>query len=409
MEKFCIKIYVYKHYIRKNERKTNVKERKTKMKKYVSCVILIVACIVCAMIFYVNAKTPDQDDPTESESSESSSSEESSTQAITPEKVVERTESGTMLSEYFCDARLRVEWNSLKYKDSDKLYLSAQLYLDNPEGISKTATGYFSLNGEKITFSVNPSKENNSLLCATECEIDGFTSTAKIPISAELSTEFVGEGGVVLPALTLNGTLYQSVDVLSEKTLLGVEHISQYPHLPSGDEITSLAMVLKYLKYNVNESELCDLYLDKGPVGYTDFYKANVGNPRDTYNSYGCLAPVIVNSATKFIDANGGSHKAYDYTGYNASELYRQVSLGNPVIVWLCDDFGNTPTISRIWVVDGKTLYLKSNMACMVLVGYDNTGNTVTLSNPAGNTFTLDKSAFEKSYADMGSGAVVVK
>ena len=168
-------------------------------------------------------------------------------------------------------------------------------------------------------------------------------------------------------------------------------------------------MVLKYLKYNVNESELCDLYLDKGPVGYTDFYKANVGNPRDTYNSYGCLAPVIVNSATKFIDANGGSHKAYDYTGYNASELYRQVSLGNPVIVWLCDDFGNTPTISRIWVVDGKTLYLKSNMACMVLVGYDNTGNTVTLSNPAGNTFTLDKSAFEKSYADMGSGAVVVK
>ncbi len=379
------------------------------MKKYVSCVILIVACIVCAMIFYVNAKTPDQDDPTESESFESSPPEESSTQALAPERIVEKTEGGTMLSEYFCDARLRVEWNSLKYKDSDKLYLSAELYLDAPEGISKISTGYFSLNGEKITFSVNPSKEKNSLLCATECEIENFTSTAKIPILAELSMEFIGEGGVALPALTLNGTLYQSVETLSEKSLLSVEHISQYPHLPSGDEITSLAMVLRYLKYNVNESDLCDLYLDKGPVGYTDFYKANVGNPRDTYNSYGCLAPVIVNSATKFIDANGGSHKAYDYTGYNVSELYRQVSLGNPVIVWLCDDFGNTPTISRIWVVEGKTLYLKSNMACMVLVGYDNTGNTVTLSNPAGNTFTLDMSVFEKSYADMGSGAVVVK
>ena len=27
------------------------------MKKYVSCIILIVACIACATIFYVNAKT----------------------------------------------------------------------------------------------------------------------------------------------------------------------------------------------------------------------------------------------------------------------------------------------------------------------------------------------------------------
>ena len=117
----------------------------------------------------------------------------------------------------------------------------------------------------------------------------------------------------------------------------------------------------------------------------------------------------IVNSATKFINANGGAHVAYDYTGYNASELYRQLSLGSPVIVWLCDDFENTPSISRIWVVDGKTLYLKSNMACMVLVGYDYTKGTVTLANPAGNTFTIDMKAFEKSFADMGSYAVVVK
>ena len=378
------------------------------MKKYVSCVILIIACLVCAMIFYVSAKTPDEQQ-SESQSSTESASTESATEALTPERVVEKSENGTMISEYFCDARLRVEWQSLKYKDSDKLYLSAELYLDTPDGIAKTANGYFLLNGEKITFTVQPSKEKNALLCATECEIGDFLTTAKIPVSAELNDEFVGSGGVTLSSLALNGTIYQTTSLLDEKCLLNVEHISQYPHLPSGDEITSLAMVLKYLKYNVNESDLCDLYLDKGPVGFTDFYKANVGNPRDTYNSYGCFAPVIVNSAKKFIDANGGSHVAYDLTGYNTSELYRQVSLGNPVIVWLCDDFGNTPSISRIWVVDGKTLYLKSNMACMVLVGYDYTGNTVTLSNPAGNTFTLDMSAFEKGYADMGSGAVVVK
>ena len=239
-------------------------------------------------------------------------------------------------------------------------------------------------------------------------EIADYKDSTPIEISGVINLEFVGEGGVSLNSLDISSKICPTQET-TQNHLLSVEHISKYPSLPSGDEITSLAMVLRYLKYNVNECDLCDLYLDKGPVGFTDISKANAGNPRDTYNSYGCLAPVIVNSATKFISANGGSHKAYDYTGYNPQELYRQVSLDNPVIVWLCDDFGNTPSISRIWIVDGKTIYLKSNMACMVLVGYDYTKGTVTLANPAGNTFSLEMDTFEQSYTDMGSYAVIVK
>ncbi|MBQ2810515.1 MAG: C39 family peptidase [Clostridia bacterium] len=380
------------------------------MKKYLSCIILIIACVVCAMIFYVNAKAP-SDDPASEQQSESSSSQASTeSESVESLKKISLNENGTILSEYFCSSRLRIEWSTLKYEGEDKLYINAELYLDSPNGISRECGGSFIINGQEEVFVAQPSKEKSTLLQALSIEIADFQDGSIIRASGSINLEFVGEGGVSLSALSIEGKIYQSEqNKRADSYLLPLEHISQYPSLPSGDEITSLAMVLRFLKYNVNECDLCDLYLDKGPVGFTDFYKANAGNPRDTYNSYGCLAPVIVSSATKFISANGGSHTAYDYTGYNTDELYRQVSLGNPVIVWLCDDFGNTPSISRIWVVDGKTLYLKSNMACMVLTGYDYTKGTVTLANPAGNTFSLEMNTFEKSFADMGSYAVIVK
>ncbi len=362
------------------------------------------------MIFYVNAKAP-SDDPASEQQSESSSSQASTeSESVESLKKISLNENGTILSEYFCSSRLRIEWSTLKYEGEDKLYINAELYLDSPNGISRECGGSFIINGQEEVFVAQPSKEKSTLLQALSIEIADFQDGSIIRASGSINLEFVGEGGVSLSALSIEGKIYQSEqNKRADSHLLPLEHISQYPSLPSGDEITSLAMVLRFLKYNVNECDLCDLYLDKGPVGFTDFYKANAGNPRDTYNSYGCLAPVIVSSATKFISANGGSHTAYDYTGYNTDELYRQVSLGNPVIVWLCDDFGNTPSISRIWVVDGKTLYLKSNMACMVLTGYDYTKGTVTLANPAGNTFSLEMNTFEKSFADMGSYAVIVK
>ena len=86
-----------------------------------------------------------------------------------------------------------------------------------------------------------------------------------------------------------------------------------------------------------------------------------------------------------------------------------KISLGNPIIVWVCEDFETTPSISRIWVVDGKSLYLKSNMACMVLIGYDYTRNTVTLSDPAGGIFSVDMDFFSLRYAQMGSQAIMIK
>ncbi len=76
--------------------------------------------------------------------------------------------------------------------------------------------------------------------------------------------------------------------------------ICQYPELPTGCEITSLAMVLNHYKYKVDKGTLSDKYLNKGEVGKVDPRKQFEGDPRDG-NSYGCYAPVIVDTANKYL------------------------------------------------------------------------------------------------------------
>ena len=381
------------------------------MKKYLSCIILVLLCLVCAMVFYANAHdfNPSSESGTYSQDTGTPATNVGTDTPPEEIKIATIEEEGTIYGEYYTDTNLRIEWAIYKLQDEKVLYLSSELYLDSPNPINSPCEGFFTVNGERKDFTVQKSIGTSTLLATYTKTLDCIKET-EISVDAGLDINISSSSGVTLDHLIASGKIYatESFKNMPTSYSLNVAHISQFPDLPSGDEVTSLAMVLKYLKYDVDKCELCDLYLDKGPVGYTSFYKANVG-PRNAYNSYGCYPPVIVNAANKFISVNGGSAKAYDYSGYNAKELYRQVSEGNPVIVWACDDFDIDPSISRIWVVDGETLYLKSNIACMVLTGYDFVKNTVTLSDPAGTTFIIDKDLFEMRFAQMGSYAVIIK
>ena len=375
--------------------------------KYLSLIILIVICVSCATVFYVHASDI---------FSKSTSGKDSDTSA--PSDTSEKNEpplpviscGGKILSEYLYESSLRCEWTALKNEGSDTLYLACELYLDTPNTITNARSGYLAVNGEKTEFFVGTVIGTSNLI-ATYTAAYEAKDDVKIDFYAEVDVDI--KSGEVQEArtVTLSGSVLASeaYGKMPIKEKIEIENISQFPELPSGDEITALAMVLKNLGYKVDKCELCDLYLDKGPVGYTDFNVANVGNPRDAYNSYGCLPPVIINAASKFIGANGGNFIAYDYSKRSVNELYFEVSQGNLPIVWACEDFDITPSISRIWIVDGKELYLKSNISCMVLCGYDLENKTVTLSSPLGATFEIDMDLFEYRYLEMGAYAVVIK
>ena len=381
------------------------------MRKYLSCVILIILCIVCAMIFYVNAN---EFVPSGNASSDTANASDSIKDAINDTtdtiQIATIEKEGTIVSERLTDTNLRIEYAMYKLENESNLYLSCEMYVDASTPIVKEAKGYLSVNGAKKEFKIAKTIGASTLVASITSSLD-FNEGDKISIEGFLNIDINDASGVTLDHLKASGVIIasESYSTMPNSYLINMEHISQYPDLPSGDEITSLAMVLNYLGYEADKNELCDLYLDKGPVGFTSFYEANVGNPRNAYNSYGCLAPVIVNASNRFTEVNGGKHSAYDLTSYSLDALLYEVASGNPVIVWACEDFDITPSISRIWVVDGQNLYLKSNMATMVLVGYDLINNTVTLSNPAGSVFEIDLSLFEKRFSEMGSFAVVVK
>ena len=379
-------------------------------RKYLSTIVLILLCIICAAIFYVNASDIFDKQVNNGTGTNTNTSININTDVdIEDIPVATIDASGTILSEYYCDTNLRAEWVTLKNEGSDMIYLSVELYLDSKAQVSAN-NGYLIVNGEKTEFTYTPSSEP-SVLLATCAQSIQANEDVGMQIEATLNVDIKEENGVNLSTLELIGYIVTSEKYKKMPSSASIElsHISQNPELPSGDEITSLAMVLSYLKYDVDKCDLCDVYLEKGPVGFTNFFEANVGNPRNAYNSYGCMPPVIIKAANKYIYANGGSHTAYDYSKINTDELYYEVSQGNAVIVWACEDFDITPSISRIWIVDGETLYLKSNIACMVLIGYDFEKNTVTLANPAGNISDIDISLFEKRFTEMGAYSVIIK
>ena len=378
------------------------------MKKYLSCIILIILCVICATIFYVNAN--DFSDNEENPTNTHSSVLENDGVDSQPEKKVTIDNSGTIRSEQLSKVGLRIEWSMYKLENEPVLYMSAELYLDTPEQITNAGAGYITVNGDKREFTTSTMIGTANLLTSYSKAIDVSTNN-EIQLEAYLSIHHTTDTGDTLTSVSAKGKVFAREDYENMPSIkvLDVNLISKFPELPSGDEVTALCMVLNYLKYNVDKSDLNDLYLPKGPAHYTNIFEANAGNPKDTYNSYGCMPPVIANTANKYISINGGRYYAEDVSGTDPYELYYAVSKGTPVIVWACEDFDSTPSIFRTLIIDGKTIYLKSNVNTYVLMGYNLTEKTVTLADPSGVIFDLEMELFEKSYSQVGSYAVMIK
>lgn len=379
------------------------------MKKYVSCIVLVVLCLICGMVFYANANEIFAPNVPNNNTGELSTDVMGGGNGLIEDETLppKIKTNGTILSERLTYLNLRIEWEALQASDNEELLLSCNLYADADENTITINGGGLSINGEANFFEKTTATKDGTLLLSITKELNDIKL---VEISAFANASILDKNGVKLEKIQATGNLIidESFKKISSKHLINFEHISQFPSLPSGDEITCLAMVLNYLKYDVDKNDLCDLYLAKGPVGYTKPTEANVGNPESNYNSYGCLPPVIINAANKFSMVNGGKHTALDISNSNMDVLYSCVSKDIPVIVWVCENFDITPQISRIWMIDGEAYYAKSNSCTMVLVGYDFEKNTVTLANPKGNVFEVRKDLFEARYGQMGSYGIVI-
>ena len=320
-----------------------------------------------------------------------------------------RTSTGTSLN-------LLVEWKAVRQEGEDFATVELDLAIEHKEIFSSGYLGYLKVGGNNFYFmspeySYSESRLTREWLCPASISVPcGYGEETFVDVFARWN--YVGKNeGRSFDTVCLEGRIPIGEKYASIKTSVNyeMENILQLPELPEGCEVTSLAILLNYLGYDVTHTYLADNYLEQGEVGETSFYEKNIGNPREEGKSWGCYAPVIVKTANKYLYDMKSYYRAYEYTGYDVSELYYQVSLGHPAIVWVTMDFSE-PYIKRAWNVGGEVLYWKYPLHCVVLSGYDLEKGTVTLTDPLKNEpVTVSSETFELRWKQLESQAVVLK
>lgn len=220
-----------------------------------------------------------------------------------------------------------------------------------------------------------------------------------------------GEEQVSAPLTTES----RSQSGLTEATvLLDVPYIGQKGVLPTGCELVSAAMLLRYYGYDTSLDELVDRYLDKQPLVRKGDQlvgphpaAAFVGDPR-CEDGYGCYAPVIARLLGRVLDT--GRHAAL-YEGKDLAWLERHcLDEGRPVLLWVSIGMRETGP-GTTWTVGetGEAFTWTKPEHCMVLVGYDDTN--YFFNDPYNNNGLVryPKALVKARYQAFGCQAVAVE
>ena len=194
----------------------------------------------------------------------------------------------------------------------------------------------------------------------------------------------------------------------SDEIWIGVYPLAQYPEFPTGCEVTSLTMVLNYEGFDVTIGELADWYLEKGEPASKSYREIFWGDPRSP-EAFGCFAPVIADTANRYLEKQGTDKRAIDLSGTPLENLYEELRYGYPVLVWgsMYIDRDIVPVGS--WEIDGETVIWYGNEHCMVLTGFDLKEDTVTVCDPLRGIMVYDRERFEEHYIQMECQAIVIR
>lgn len=209
----------------------------------------------------------------------------------------------------------------------------------------------------------------------------------------------------------------------TEPVLLNVPYISQEGLLPTGCEIISALMVLRFYGYTIPLERFVDNYLDKAPLTFFNGQltgphpdEAFVGSPYDE-NGYGCYAPVIVSSLRRIVsdvqtetNRTDGERRIINTTGLDLDSLLEKyIDQGIPVLVWATIRL-NPSTPGTVWIDrhTGESFTWKRQEHCMVLVGYDSASYYFNDPYQSNGVCAYDRETVRRRFAEMGSQSVVM-
>lgn len=185
--------------------------------------------------------------------------------------------------------------------------------------------------------------------------------------------------------------------------------ILQLPELPTGCEITSLAMALRFYGFNIDKTVLADYFLEKSEYRTSDFNSTFVGDPR-SYNAYGCYSPVIVKCARRFLDGTKRHFDVNDLTGCDFEECLGYLNMGYPVIVWVTMGMAEPVENSAVWMNrdNGEIVRWVGNEHCVLLTGYDSHGHIAICCDPMKGRIGYDSRIFKQRFEQMGCQAIAI-
>lgn len=195
-----------------------------------------------------------------------------------------------------------------------------------------------------------------------------------------------------------------------DEAQLDVPLVLQYPELPRGCEVTSLAMILQFNGYNIDKLELADK-IDHQPFEKNDL-KGNMNKgfvgAMDTLNENGLGVYVepIVDLAKKYVP----SRNVKNITGKSADAIYKAVSKGHPVWILINARFKElTEDHFQTWKTDEGEMKVTYRQHSVVITGYNK--DYVFINNPmkSEKNIAISKEDFEKAWVQMGSQAMYIK
>lgn len=192
--------------------------------------------------------------------------------------------------------------------------------------------------------------------------------------------------------------------------------IYQLPELPTGCEVTALAMILNYYGLEIDKVQLAEEYLptlsaqffygEDGRLYGPDLEEYFVGDPA-TEGGYVCGVGAILTAADAYLTSQGSDLQPTDATGTLPEELYRLVSQNTPVLVWVTIGMEERQPTEGWYTEEGEFQEWSVNDHGAVLVGYS--PDTVTIADPLAGLVEYSRSAFESVYQVRGSHSLFLR
>ena len=201
---------------------------------------------------------------------------------------------------------------------------------------------------------------------------------------------------------------------IPEKVILDVPVIKQYPELPRGCEVTSLAMIFQHMGISTNKLELAqeikkdNTTYSKGVDGKITFGNPYNGFVGDMYNirnnGYGVYHGPIAELAEQYLP-----NQVIDFTGVDFERLLGLVAKGMPVWVVANTLYKHLPEdMFEMWHTPTGIVKITYREHAVVVTGYSD--KHVYINDPlkSSQNIKVDKEKFIEAWIQMGSQAVVI-